>query len=43
MGLEIDGVVYVPGCPARPEAIIYGAATLLGLQKPKTVYRRFKA
>ena len=30
-GIEIDKIVYVPGCPARPEAIIYGVAVLLGL------------
>ncbi len=43
MGVHIDKVVYVPGCPARPEAIIYGVAVLLGLLKPKVEYRRVKA
>ena len=43
MGIEIDRVAYVPGCPARPEAIIYGVAVLLDLLKPKVKYRRAKA
>lgn len=34
-GIEIDKLVYVPGCPARPEAIIYGVALLLELVKQK--------
>ena len=37
-GIFVDRVVYVPGCPARPEAIIYGIAQLLGLL-PKKVRR----
>lgn len=34
-GIEIDRVVYVPGCPARPEAIIYGLLLALGYVKQK--------
>ena len=37
-GVVIDKLVYVPGCPARPESIIYGVAVLLGLVKPKVKY-----
>lgn len=42
LGIEIDGVVYVPGCPARPEAIIYGITTLLGAT-PQKVRRRIRS
>jgi len=42
-GIEIDGVVYVPGCPARPEAIIYGVCVLLGVVKPKVSRRAVEA
>lgn len=43
IGVEIDKVVYVPGCPARPEAIIYGAGVALGILNPKTKYKRLEA
>jgi Ni,Fe-hydrogenase III small subunit len=33
---------YVPGCPPRPEAILYGVAVALGVAGPRTCPRLFE-
>ncbi|WFO75318.1 NADH:ubiquinone oxidoreductase [Desulfurococcaceae archaeon MEX13E-LK6-19] len=33
--IEVDGVYYVPGCPVRPESIIYAIALIKGLAEKK--------
>ena len=34
-GIEVDGVYYVPGCPIRPEALLYAVALIRGLVEKK--------
>ncbi|MEM1532934.1 MAG: NADH:ubiquinone oxidoreductase [Desulfurococcaceae archaeon] len=42
-GVSIDGVFYVPGCPIRPESIIYAIALIKGLAKKKVKMKVKKA
>ncbi len=39
--IEVDGVYYVPGCPVRPESIIYAIGLFKGLVEKK-VKRKVK-
>lgn len=34
-GIKVDGVYYVPGCPVRPESILYAIALFKGLVEKK--------
>jgi len=34
-GIEVDAVYYVPGCPIRPEALLYAIALVKGLVEKK--------
>ncbi len=42
-GIEVDGVYYVPGCPIRPEALIYAVGVLKGILQKKVKMRVRKA
>ncbi|MCD6488599.1 MAG: NADH:ubiquinone oxidoreductase [Desulfurococcales archaeon] len=42
-GIEVDGVYYVPGCPIRPEALIYAVGILKGILQKKVKMRVRKA
>ncbi|MEM4488169.1 MAG: NADH:ubiquinone oxidoreductase [Desulfurococcaceae archaeon] len=34
-GVEVDAVYYVPGCPIRPEALLYAVALIKGIAQKK--------
>jgi len=34
-GIEVDAVYYVPGCPIRPEALLYAVALIRGFAEKK--------
>jgi len=40
-GIEVDGVYYVPGCPVRPESIVYAVGLIKGLV-PKKIKPKVK-
>ncbi len=42
-GIVVDRVAYVPGCPVRPEAIIYGVLVLIGAVKQRVRREEVKA
>lgn len=37
-GIEVDAVYYVPGCPIRPEALLYAIAMIKGIVTKKVKY-----
>jgi Ni,Fe-hydrogenase III small subunit len=42
-GIKIDKVVYVPGCPVRPESVIRGFKILFNEERPSIKYQSFEA
>ncbi len=42
-GVVVDHIYYIPGCPIRPESIIYAVALIKGLVKKKVKPRVKKA
>ncbi|AMM54745.1 NADH-quinone oxidoreductase subunit B family protein [Pyrococcus kukulkanii] len=40
-GEPIGPVIYIPGCPPRPEEIIYGIAQLIGLVEKRLSYQEY--
>jgi len=42
-GIEVDAVYYVPGCPIRPEALLYAVALIKGIVSKKREMKIYKA
>lgn len=40
-GVKVGPVIYIPGCPPRPEEIIYGIAQLAGLVEKRLSYQEY--
>lgn len=34
-GIDVDAVYYIPGCPVRPEAVLYAVALIKGIVEKK--------
>jgi len=42
-GVEVDAIYYVPGCPIRPEALLYAVALIKGIVSKKREMKVYKA
>jgi len=42
-GIEVDAVYYVPGCPIRPEALLYAVAMIKGIVSKKREMKIYRA
>jgi len=42
-GVEVDAVYYVPGCPIRPEALLYAVALIKGIVSKKREAKMYSA
>ncbi len=42
-GIEVDAVYYVPGCPIRPEALLYAVAVIKGIVSKKREMKIYRA
>jgi len=41
--IEVDAVYYVPGCPIRPEALLYAVAVIKGIVSKKREMKIYRA
>ena len=42
-GIEVNAVYYVPGCPIRPEALLYAVAVIKGIVSKKREMKIYRA